>query len=173
MIPTYTLVIHYWADGEQAGPDFRGTYSEGASYNVLTPVKNGYNADQSSVTGVITGETEINVFYTKQVYTLTVKFHDLNGREMTDSLIVQMQTGDTYRLTAPEFDGYEALTPVVEATMGNQNKEVIVYYTETAGTTEDGRKIYTITGQPSEMINDYMTPLGLHQVNRGHGETIE
>jgi hypothetical protein len=62
---------------------------------------------------------------------------------------------------------------VIEGTMSGQNREVIVTYAETAGTNEEGQRIYTLTGRPSVLINDYMTPLGLSEVNRGYGEAIE
>ena len=170
----YSLVIHYWTeDGETAEPDFRATYDDGAHYNVTSPAKAGYTVDLAAVTGTITGDTEINVFYTKRTYTLTVKFQTTSGRELTDSLVMQMQSGDSYSFAVPEFEGYEALTARVEGVMNSQNKEVIVTYIEVAETNEEGQKVYTITGKPTVMINDYMTPLGIGQINRGGGESIE
>ena len=170
----YSLVIHYWTeDGETAEPDFRATYDDGAHYNVTSPAKAGYTVDLAAVTGTITGDTEINVFYTKRTYTLTVKFQTTSGRELTDSLVMQMQSGDSYSFAVPEFEGYEALTARVEGVMNSQNKEVIVTYIEVAKTNEEGQKVYTITGKPTVMINDYMTPLGIGQINRGGGESIE
>jgi len=139
---------------------------------VTSPAKAGYTVDLAAVTGTITGDTEINVFYTKRTYTLTVKFQTTSGRELTDSLVMQMQSGDSYSFAVPEFEGYEALTARVEGVMNSQNKEVIVTYIEVAETNEEGQKVYTITGKPTVMINDYMTPLGIGQINRGGGEGI-
>ena len=130
--------------------------------------------DQPHVTGVIQADTEIDVYYTKQTYTLTVRFQNINGQEMTDTIVEQLQTGDTYRITVPTFENYEVVgNSVIEGTMSGQNREVIVTYAEKAGTNEEGLRIYTLTGRPSVLINDYMTPLGLSEVNRGYGETIE
>ena len=74
VIPSYSLVIHYWAEDGPAAADFRATYPEGTSFNVASPAKGGYTVDQPHVTGVIQADTEIDVYYTKQTYTLTVRF---------------------------------------------------------------------------------------------------
>ena len=158
-IPTYTLVIHYWADGQPAEKDHKGTYPGGTAYNVASPIKPGYDVDQPRVTGVITENLELNVYYTRKDVTLTIRYTDTNGHEVADPKVISLKSGDDYRVESPTIDGYRVLTPVVEGTMGGQNKEVSVAY----------RK----AGETNTIITDYLTPLGLGGVNRNAGETTE
>ncbi len=162
----YTLTIRYWADGQTAAPDFRGTYTAGASYSVTSPVKAGYQVDRSLVSGTITEDTVIDVYYTRNDVTLTVRYLDLNGNRLADEVVRTLKSGDAYRIESPAVERYTALTGVVEGTMPGTNKEVIVYYVREEET-EDDRKVSNLT------IDEYLTPMGIGNVNRGFGEAIE
>jgi len=172
VVQTYSLLVHYWADGETASPDFRATYQAGAAYNVTSPSKAGYNVDIPVVSGIITEDTVVDVFYTRMDVTLTVRYVDLNGQELADPKDTVMKAGDPFREEAIEIAGYEPAVQTIEGRMSGLNKEVTFVYLDMTAD-ETGRKVTTVTGRPTYLIDEYTTPLGVGETNRGAGETVE
>ena len=175
-IPTYSLIIHYLADGQSVAADFHRTYPGGAAYNVTSPTVKGYNADQAAVSGTITENLELEVHYTRQDAVLTIRYLTLDGTKLAENQVVAMKYGDTYRYTVPAFENYEAQTAAVEGTMTSASREVIVWYLPTPeinpGENGTQSRIH-VNGTNYIMINDMMTPLGLGEIFRGSGESVE
>ena len=175
-IPTYSLIIHYLADGQSVVADFHRTYPGGAAYNVTSPAVKGYNADQAAVSGTITENLELEVHYTRQDAVLTIRYLTLDGTKLAEDQVVAMKYGDTYRYTVPAFENYEAQTAAVEGTMTSASREVIVWYLPTPeinpGENGTQSRIH-VNGTNYIMINDMMTPLGLGEIFRGSGESVE
>ena len=172
VIPTYSLIIHYLADGQSVAADFHKTYQEGAAYNVTSPAVTGYNPDQAAVSGTITEDLELEVHYSRQDAVLTIQYLTLDGTRLAEDQVVTMKFGDTYRYEAPAFENYETKTEFVEGTMTRASMEIIIQYLPISE--KDGTQSrINVNGTSYIVINEVMTPLGLGEVFRGTGETME
>lgn len=67
-VNTYTLTVHYVdVNGEQLADDVVNTLTAGSSYNVTSPVIDGYQTNMTEVTGVMPGSNvEVTVVYLKK-----------------------------------------------------------------------------------------------------------
>ncbi len=73
----YKLTIRYWQnslDGDQAAPSFEKTYDKGSAYTVQSPVIMGWSPDKAIVSGALELDTVVDVIYTPNPYTLTVRY---------------------------------------------------------------------------------------------------
>ncbi len=157
-----TLIIHYWfveEGGEKAADDYRRPYKVGSSYNVASPVIRGYSADHVRVTGTITKDLELNVIYTRNVYTLTIRYRYTTGGDAAPTHTEELYYGGEYSVRSPIIDGYTVSRAVVRGRMPAYDMEITVYY--------DAGRTGLVT------IDDFDTPLGLSNVNLNAGEAIE
>ena len=127
----YDLTIYYkYEDGTTASSTYSTTLSKGSSYSVASPSISGYTADQTIVSGTLSGNKTVTVYYEKNTpvqYTLTIyyKFEDGSPAAMTHSKT--MDTGSTYSVTSPTIEDYVADKTVVSGTLSG-NKSVTVTY---------------------------------------------
>ena len=167
----YTLTVRYWADGQKAFPDFRGTYEFGAMYNVVSPEKPGYTVDLEVAAGIIVEDTVIDVYYTPRPVTLTIYYQYMDGSIAADTYFVTLMPGDPYDVVSTVIEDFTATQLRVEGIMPNRNAEFVVWYLpETEPDPETGRT--RIPGGYTK-IDDYGVPLGLGNVNRNAGECVE
>jgi hypothetical protein len=167
----YTLTVRYWADGQKAFPDFRGTYEFGAMYDVVSPEKPGYTVDLEVAAGIIVEDTVIDVYYTPRPVTLTIYYQYMDGSIAADTYFATLMPGDPYDVVSPVIEDFTATQLRVEGIMPNRNTEFVVWYLpETEPDPETGRT--RIPGGYTK-IDDYGVPLGLGNVNRNVGECVE
>ena len=167
----YTLTVRYWADGQTAFPDFRGTYEFGAMYSVVSPEKPGYTVDLEVVAGVIVEDTVIDVYYTPKPVTLTIYYQYMDGSIAADTYFDTLMPGVPYDVVSPVIEGYTATQLRVEGTMPNRNVEFVVWYLPEAEPDPDTGRTRIPGGYTK--IDEYGVPLGLGEVNRNAGECYE
>lgn len=157
-IPTYTLVIRYMWNDEEAAPAKTYTYAEGTRYSVPSPTLVGYSTDMPLVSGVLTQDTEITVVYTRKAYRLTVRYVDLNGVELAAAYTEELFAGEVYSVGVPEIAGYTAARQMVTGVMGSRDEVITVIYVPMDDPVL--QETVTLIG-----IDEYETPLGLDHVN--------
>lgn len=161
----YTLTVRYLCDGEELFPIRTGTYPEGTEYYIVSPTRFGYTADQPFVSGTITEDTEIIVHYTREVYTLTVRFVSVDGKEVAAPYRSSYLVGETYHVECPAVTGYTSARQTVTGTMPGRNEVITVLYVPDRSDGPGGPGVTS--------IQEYETPLGLDHVNMQIGVCFE
>lgn len=167
----YKLTVRYWADGKQCFPQHHATHHFGDTYNVVSPVKPGYTADQAVVAGVIVEDTVIDVYYTPKPVHLTIYYQYLDGTTAADTYTATLWPGSDYDVVSPVIEGYTATRDRVSGVMPARDEEFVVWYLPASeeDDPDNGRK--RVPGY--SVIDDYGVPLGLGTINRNAGETVE
>ncbi len=167
-VNNYNLTIHYvYAENNaEAAPDHTEEVAYGAQYSVVSPVINGYTADQLTVAGTMPAEdVVVTVRYTAnppETYTLTIHYvYATNNATVAPDHIETLEEGASYSVTSPVIDGYTADQLTVEGTMPANDVNVTVRYTEN-GTTPT---TYTITATAGN--GGAINPNGTVTVNEG------
>ena len=160
-LQSYTLSIRYWyeaVDGEAAAPTVNRTCYYGESYNVVSPVIEGFSVNAERVSGVVTGNVVYDVVYTRNSYTLTVNYVFQNGATAAPSYNRTLFFGDFYMHDSPVLSGYTASQRVILGTMPGRNL------------------VYTVIYVPDTVdivIDEYGVPLGIGNVEMNVGECFE
>lgn len=127
----YTLTIHYVkAEGGKAFDDYVSNVGYNEAYSVDSQPLTGYTADQTTVSGTMTGDKEVTVTYTKNKYTLEIDYlyakdNSIASPKYTQDYIYQ----EGYSVTSPPLTGYTADKPVVSGNMPAGNICITVKYT--------------------------------------------
>jgi hypothetical protein len=156
-VQTYTLTIQYWMDGKVTST-VRRTAASGTAYDVVTPPVEGYTPDLERVSGTLTANTEYDVVYTVNEYTLTIRYVYPNGEPATDPFVGGFLFGEDYSIPAPVIPGFYTANRVVTGTMPARDVTVTVIFAEAENLIH---------------IDDFETPLGLGLGSINAGETIE
>ena len=170
--PTCRLTVHYWIGTTKAADSFTKVYNSGDNYNVASPVIPGYTPDKARVTGTITEDTVLNVYYTANIYNLTVNYIFVDGSTAAPSYTAKVAYGDTYSVTSPAVDGYTANILVCEGKMPARDVTLTVIYTANPGPAPAGNP--PLPGHvPYTILEDYDTALGLSNLNINAGDVYE
>lgn len=132
----YTYKVNYYLDGvEQASMQATGTAAYGTQVTTYTDKRPaGYVLDKTEnlplTIQVDQSKNVINVYYKKNVFTLTVNYVYEDGKTAADTHTETVTYGAAYSVTSPAIDGYVPSTAVVKGTMPAENKTVTVTYTK-------------------------------------------
>ncbi len=155
-VPTYTLTIHYVkADNTPAADDYVGTFAEGEEYMVVSPVVDGYTADQLIVSGAMPAENVVvNVTYTINTYTITATA-GANGTITPEEATVNYGASQAFTISANE--GYRIVSVMVDETENVTEQLVDGVYTfvnvtanHTIAATFEAIPTYTITATAND-----------------------
>lgn len=140
------------------------TYSanlkEGSAYRVKSPAYEGFTPDLEIVEGTLTEDTVIDVIYSRNSYTLTIRYVDMNGNVIAKTYRKVLLYGDRYSVKSPTVAGYEATRGTVAGTMPARNVQITVRY--------------NALGQPAaEPAADYGTSAGLGSLVLTAGDCFE
>ena len=156
----FTLIIRYWigsTEGELINTVTR-VEKAGTEYDVVTPPMEGYTADIAEIKGVLEKDTEYDVVYTPEDYTLTILYRFQDGTEAAETYTEVLHFGDEYSVESPVIQTYFANKQKVEGVMPARDVTVTVIY---------AKYPVIIT------IDDFETPLGIGLGSINVGETIE
>ncbi len=168
-VPQYRLTVNYWIGTTPAADSFTNLYDSGDTYNVTSPTILGYTPDQARVTGTITADTVLNVYYTVNTYNLTVNYVYVDGTQAAPSYTATVNFGTVYSVTSPAVDGFTANTAVVTDTMPARDVIETVIYTANPAPAPAPAP----AGAGPVIIDDYDTPLGLPNLTMNSGDTYE
>ncbi|WP_158605062.1 MucBP domain-containing protein [Anaerotruncus sp. 1XD42-93] len=134
---TYTLTVNYrYENGSQVAQPVTRSLTAGSSYEITSPIIEGYTADKPVVSGTMPAEDlTVTVTYTAnpppepQTYTLTVNYRYENGSQAAQPVTRSLTAGSSYEITSPAIEGYTADKPVVSGTMPAEDLTVTVTYT--------------------------------------------
>ena len=169
------LTIHYRIMGEtEDWNSFTGVYQVNSEYNVLSPSLEGYAPNISRVTGTITEDTEVFVYYYVHKYGIIIHYRYINGLEAAPDYVARGTYGYKYDIESPEIYGWTADQESVIGIMPAHDVEITVFYTPDytpgrGGALPEGTPVVvkTIT------IDEYGAALGLGDISLNVGETIE
>ena len=173
MVPRYRLTVNYWIGTTKAADSFTNMYNSGDAYDVASPVLNGYTVDKARVTGTITKDTTLDVYYTVNTYYLTINYIFLNGATAAPTFSTRAAYGTDYRVESPAVNGYTPDEPVVEGRMPARDVTVTVIYTA------NPRPAAVVTPPlipghvPYAILEDYDTALGIPNLSISAGEVYE
>lgn len=134
----FTLTVNYYyseVGGELAAEKFVTRVEYGDEYDFPSPYIEGYTPapDAKGVMGA--GSRIVNVVYTIDQHTITVKYIGPNGEMMTNDYEAVQDYNTDYSVASPVFDGYELDTDkngddlsIVSGTVGTKDITVKVYY---------------------------------------------
>ncbi len=134
---SYTFTINYqYENGSQAAQPVTRSLEAGSSYEITSPIIEGYTADRPVVSGTMPEEDlTVAVTYTAdpppepQAYTLTVNYRYENGSQAAQPVTRSLTAGSSYEITSPAIEGYTADKPVVSGTIPAEDLTVTVTYT--------------------------------------------
>ncbi|MDO4838072.1 MAG: InlB B-repeat-containing protein, partial [Clostridia bacterium] len=132
----YTYYVKYYLDGvEQPTMQATGTAAFGTQVETYTDKHPaGYVLDKTEnlplTIQVDQSKNVINVYYKKNIFTLTVKYIYEDGSEAAPDHTETVTYGAAYSVTSPAIDGYVPSTAVVTGTMPAEDKTVTVTYTK-------------------------------------------
>lgn len=126
---THSLNITYEYSGGAVISAYNTNLPDGANYSVTSPAEEGYTADKPVVSGTLAADTSVVVTYTKNSYTLTVKYRYADGSTAADSNVSTVAYGEDYSAASPVIAGFAASRSTVTGSMPAMNFTEIVYYT--------------------------------------------
>ncbi|MBR6428135.1 MAG: MucBP domain-containing protein, partial [Clostridia bacterium] len=151
----YQLRIYYLnAETEGALANaYIATIPYGQTYSVTSPVITGWTCQTPVVEGTMgAGDTEIDVYYVRDVHNVTVHYVDGEGAEMAPDYTGTCGYGLTYSAESPVIPGYTASQAVVSGTMGTEDVEVTVTYTAIPYTVT----IHYVDAEGNPVADDYV-----------------
>ncbi len=104
----------------------------GSEYEISSPDIKGYTPESESTVGKVLEElVEISVAYTKNSYTLTVKYIYADGSEAAPSYTETLEFGTKYTVDSPEILHYTPSEFDVRGEISDSDVEISVVYTLT------------------------------------------
>lgn len=128
-INSYDLTIHYEYDDGSVCDDYVQSYNYNSAYSVKSPAFTGYSPDIDLVSGNITEDTEVTVYYSANMYSLTVEYKYADGNTAYTDYVGNFAYKSEYSVTSPTITGYTPSDSIVEGTMPASNLKLVVMYT--------------------------------------------
>jgi hypothetical protein len=175
----YRLTVNYWIGTTPAAESFTNVYDSGDTYAVTSPTILGYTADQARVTGTITADTTLNVYYTVNSYNLTVNYVYMDGSQAAQTYTAAVAYGTAYSVTSPAVEGFTPNNAVVEGTMPARDVIHTVIYTAIPAPAQPDAPAVAPAAAPAVehiplvILEDYDTPLGIPNLSLCAGEEYE
>ena len=174
----YRLTVNYWIGTTPAADTFTNVYNSGDTYAVTSPAILGYTPDQDRVSGTITADTTIDVYYTVNSYDMTVNYVYTDGTEASTPYTILVEYNTPFDVPVPELPGYTAVIPTIDPTMpAHAVIYTVIYVANTpqpAPTTEDETDpVIPRDHVPYTILEDYDTALGIPNLSMTTGEVYE
>lgn len=118
-VTKHDLTINYqYSNGMEAVGTYRGSFDEGTTYDIPSPVISGYVPDKTAVIGTMpsTDVTE-TVTYSKKKTTLTIEYLYADGSEAAPTFIGEYDVGENVSITPPVIDGFSPFPLVVSGVL--------------------------------------------------------
>ncbi|MBQ9951413.1 MAG: DUF11 domain-containing protein, partial [Clostridia bacterium] len=133
-IVPYTVTVNYWyywydvVDTEVAAPSVVEQHFNGETYQIVSPVIEGYKATIEVVEGVMDGDIVIDVIYYRIRQHLTIYYVYEDGTTAAATYDKRIGVGNKYSVTSPYIPGFTASIQVVSGTMPNRDLVFTVIY---------------------------------------------
>lgn len=125
-----TITVKYVKkDGSEAAPSVQYDCFYDETYSIVSPVVEGYTANQTTVSGTAKGDKEITVTYGVNPYTVTVHHLYDDGTKAAEPEVFNCAYGDQYAYFPKEFEGYTPNKYFYSGTVGAQNITLTFVYT--------------------------------------------
>jgi hypothetical protein len=128
--PTTLHVHHVYEDGSAAGKTATVSVYAGDYYQIVPLDINGYEPDESSLTGICDETTHVSVLYRIGTYRLTVRYLFPDGSEAFPVYQGSFQFGQSYSIPTPTLEGYVADRTLLEGVMDGEDLQFTVIFTQ-------------------------------------------
>ena len=125
----FNITVNYLYDNGDPIDTISETHEYGYEYSFTSPTVEGYTPDTDLVEGRLTSDTEIDVIYSANGYTLTIYYLYEDGRTAARTYTANLAYGTDYSVVSPTIAGYHASIYRVTGTMPAGDVTVYVYYT--------------------------------------------
>lgn len=136
-VVSHNLTINYqYEDGSVSAPSYAHSYPVGDSYNVASPIIDGYTPDVDTVSGTMSdSDITVAVTYHKDthdpvLYDLTIDYLYGDGAPASVTYNAQFPAGETYNVPSPIITGYTPDRSRVVGVMPESDVREEVIYTE-------------------------------------------
>ncbi|MFV0479180.1 MAG: helix-turn-helix domain-containing protein [Anaerorhabdus sp.] len=102
-------------------------FTEGKTYTISIVAQDAENEVFNSEASKVTYQHTLQPTPTP-TFTLTIKYVDGNDKKMAEDYVVQLASGESYRVASPIVVGYTASVTYIEGIMGNSNMVEYVRY---------------------------------------------
>ena len=129
----YTLIVNYIKEDEDE--PFRITkhlHEPGFSYNIASPVIEGYRPDSLRLLGTLEEDSEITVEYHVESFLLTIHYRLLDGKAAAPDHRSDEVFGEEYNIHSPSVTGNVAVTPEISGIMPGRDVEWTVFYVDSS-----------------------------------------
>lgn len=128
----YEISIDYaYSDGTQAALPVSGKYFVGDTFNISSPVIDGYTPDIPTVSGTVLDDfspvTDYHVVYRETPCKLTVNYSHEDGAQAAPPFIGHFEKGERYNISSPYLAGYLPNYPVISGTVSTSNSPDLVF----------------------------------------------
>lgn len=128
----YSVSVDYlYDDGSLASPPFLEKYFIGDSYDIPSPVLDGYTPDLAIISGTITDTTELitnyHVVYSETPCKLIVNYLYVDGSTAAPPFIGSYYKGEKYSVSSPRISGYLPDYSVISGTVPASDAADIVF----------------------------------------------
>ena len=178
--PRYRLTVNYWIGTTPAADSFTNVYDSGDTYTVTSPIILGYTADKDRVTGTITADTTLDVYYTVNTYNLIITYTYLDGTEAAPPVTIPVEYNTNYSVPVPVIAGYTPNSIPSNGLMPARDVTYTIIYTRNPAQRTDPTPEPTpepetvpVDHVPYEVLGDYDTPLGIPNLSISAGEVFE
>ena len=125
----YVVIINYVdEEGNPLSDRYYASMKYGSTFNEPSPIIYGYTPDYDNISGVLDKNLEYTVTYTKNDYTLTIKYLDSDGNQLIEDYVEVLKYNTDYNIDTPNIDGYAPNINNVFGTL-TRDTEIIISYT--------------------------------------------
>lgn len=131
-VTKHDLTINYqYSNGTEAVGTYCGSFDEGTTYDIPSPVISGFVPDKISVIGTMpNADVTETVTYNKKKATLTIKYLYEDGSEAAPTYVGEYDVGEMANVTSPVIAGYKPSLAVVSGAILDWSSVINVTYTK-------------------------------------------
>ena len=127
----YTLTVNYIRENEDEPFQIsKHRHEPGYSYNIASPVVEGYLPDVPRLFGSLDEDSEITVAYHVESFCLTVHYRLLDGQAAAPDYHAEEVFGTEYSIPSPAVSGNVPVTEEISGVMPGRDVEWTVFYVD-------------------------------------------
>lgn len=117
------LTINYlYLDDSVATVALEQEFDYEDEYSILSPKIVGFTPDQFEITGTITEDITVDVYYQPIKYTLTIKFLDKDANPLSPEIVETKTYLDSFSYSCPVINGYTKITEEINGVFNAENE---------------------------------------------------
>ena len=128
--PVSIQLSHNFEDGSPIGKT-SSFYAYVGDFYQVTPMEiNGYEPDETTLSGICQGADRISVIYRVGTYHLTIRYLFPDGSEAFPTYEGNFQFGQSYNIPTPSLEGFMADRTLVDGIMDGKDIQFVILFTQ-------------------------------------------